>query len=152
MIWTAYLGWARLDPALYAALPLFERATVFRATVMTGIAVHYGQPARRWFRQRMPPAMLFRHLERVGRHSPGLAWYRAPDPRSAQYLADLQPDREREGHAILRQGEQLLLDARGHIWGWVVEDDDASYVIQHDGRGWNEVIVTPAVWRADGRG
>ena len=140
MIWTAYLHWSKLDPAFYGSLPLADRWEIFRHTVRTGIAVHYTQPAQKWIRQHLPAWMLLQRLELVGRRADGLAWYRAVDRRSARHLADLQPDRNREGHAILRQGEMMLVDARGHIRGFVISDDFESIIELHDGRDWQSSL------------
>lgn len=136
MIWTAYLSWAKLDPTFYGSLPLGDRWEIFRHTVRTGIAGHYAQPARKWIRKVLPAWMLLRRLELVGQRADGLAWYRASDNRSARHLADVQPDRNREGHAILRQGEMMLLDARGHIRGFVISDDHESTLLLNDGADW----------------
>jgi hypothetical protein len=144
MIWTAYLSWAKLDPTFYGRLPFVDRWEIFRHTVRTGIAVHYGRPVRKWIRQRMPAWMLLRRLELVGRRADGLGWYRATDDRSARHLADVQPDSTRGGHAILREGEMLLLDRRGHIRGFVILDEDECIVETHDGTDWS--ADTPEVW------
>jgi hypothetical protein len=148
-MWTAYLSWAKLDPAFYGALPLVDRWEIFRHTVRTGIAVHYARPGRKWIRQRLPAWALFRRLELVGRRADGLAWYRAPDQRSARHLADVQPDENRAGHAILREGEMLLLDPGGHIRGFVVSDDDESIIELHDGTDW--IVDPPETWAQEPR-
>src|SRR5690606_10395508 len=110
----------------------------------SGIEVHYARPLRKRIRQRLPAWTVLRRLEPVGRRADGLAWYRAMDSRSARHLADVQPDTNREGHAILREGEMLLLDRRGHIRGFVVSDDDESIIERHDGNDW--IVDPPEVW------
>lgn len=144
-MWTAYLRWSKLDPRFYGSLPIADRWQIFRHTVRTGIAVHYVLPSRKRIRQHMPVWVLLHRLELIGRRADGFAWYRATDSGSARHLADVQPDRNREGHAILRQGEMMLLDARGHIRGFVISDDYESVIETHDGTDWQSALDFDAI-------
>jgi hypothetical protein len=135
-MWTAYFRWAKLDPSAYASLPLIDRLAIFRHTFPTALVFRYGVPARKWIRRRLPAWMHLSLLERVGTREDGMGWYRATDRRSARLLSDAQPDDDRAGQAVLREGELMLLDRRGHIQGFVISDEEESVIVLRDGQGW----------------
>lgn len=136
MIWKTYLSWAKLDPVTYGTMPISDRWIIVRHTARTAFNDHHGEPVLRWVRRHLPASFLLGRLEMVKRRSDGTAWYRVPTMPLARYLADLQPNRDLEGHAILRQGDLMLLDRKGVLRGFVIEDDDESIVCLHDGRAW----------------